>query len=174
MGKCKQNNNCCLPNCLFNFSSTQTVQNETTTKIELSTTPKSLNSFTNLVTNMISPFRNNKNIIESQNICKICNKEFINENKICDCLKKNIHPSTKETEKKIKENYILKQELVHQVIHIDKNPEKLVYLINDIYEIVERSSLHEDLTPKTMAKMKENLVNEICVNLEDYIKDNEE
>ncbi len=166
----------CIPNCLCNFF----FKNQDTQQIELSNVsnvsnvPKSPNRFKNLVSNMVSSFRNSKNNVISQNVCKICNKEFTNENKICDCLKKDIHPTTKETEKKIKEKYILQQELVHETIHIDKNPEKLVHLINDVYEIVERSSLHEDLTPKTMAKMKENLVNEICVHLENYVKDHNE
>jgi hypothetical protein len=103
--------------------------------------------------------------------CKICNREFTNKEKICHCLKSDEHPNQEETEKKIKEQYQEKKELIHQVVHIDKNPEKLVHFINDIYELVERSSLHEDLTPKRMEKVNENLVNEICVHLEDFMKE---
>ncbi len=131
-------------------------------------------SSSSILSFVMSPFKSNKNLSNVSTHCKICNEEFSNEDKICDCLKSRSHPNNKETDKIIKEHYIQKKELFQQVLHIDKNPEKLTHLVNDIYEIVERSSLHEDLTPKTLAKVKENLVNEICVHLEDYMKESDE
>ncbi len=134
----------------------------------------SKNTFKNLVNNMISlgSFRNSKNKLNNDNCCKICNKEFNNENKICDCLAKDeLHPNHKETEIKIREKYIHNIDVIDKAIHIDKNPDKLIHLVNDIYDIVEKSTLKDDLTPKTLEKIEENLINEICVHIEDYIKE---
>lgn len=122
------------------------------------------NPFKNLVNSVISL---NKN---KENICKICNKEFQNKEKICDCLVKDeLHPNSKEVQLKIYDKYMNNNNIIHEAIHIDKNPDKLICLVNNIYDIVEKSSLNEDLTPKRLEKVNENLVNEICVHIEDFI-----
>jgi hypothetical protein len=145
-------------------------------KIELTSKEEPLfptNRFKNLVNNVISlgSFKNSKNKLNN-NSCKICNKEFNNENKICDCLAKDeLHPNSKEAELKIREKYINNSNIINEAIHIDKNPDKLTLLINDIYDIVEKSTLKEDLTPKSLEKVEENLINQICVHIEDYIKE---
>lgn len=127
----------------------------------------SKNKFKNLVNSVISLNKNNKN---KENICRICNKEFQNEEKICHCLVKDeLHPNSKEVQLKIYDKYIHNNNMIHEAIHIDKNHDKLNYLVNNIYDIVEKSSLNEDLTPKRLEKVKENLVNEICIHIEDYI-----
>lgn len=131
------------------------------------------NTFTNLVNSVIS-LGSFKNKIIFDNICKICNNEFTTENKHCDCLTKDeLHPNFKETELKIREKYIHNSNIINEAIHIDKNPDKLIFLVNDIYDIVEKSTLNEDLTPQRLEKVKENLINEICVHIEDYIKNEE-
>ena len=120
-------------------------------------------TFMNMASNS---FQRNKNkIIDT---CKICNKE-LKEDEVCHCLKNNIFPNKKEVSEKIKEEYIQKEAVIKEVIHIDKNPEKLTHFVNGIYDIVEKTSLKEDLSPKSMEKVKENLVNEICIHLEEYI-----
>ena len=135
-------------------------------KEETSSKPSHLKSFMNMAMNS---FRGSKSNIQTLPIqCKVCNRE-LKSGEICHCLQMNTHPNNKETNEKIKEQYIQKSEIVKQIAHIDKNPDQLIHLVNDIYEIVERSSLHEDLTPKSMERVKENLVNEICVHLEDYV-----
>jgi hypothetical protein len=159
------NNYTCLPSC---FSKKKIVE----TKVE--EVPKSPSRFQSLVKMAVNSFRSNKTSIITDDQCKICKKKYNNDEKVCNCLIEETHPTNKETKAKIHEKYMNQQELVNQIIHIDKNPNKLVHLVNDIYEIVERTSLQEDLTPKTMAKVKENLVNQICVHLEDYIKDHDE
>ena len=133
-----------------------------------SSTPSTLQRFQTFFSDS---FRSSTSTLTNLTHCKICGREFTNKEKICHCLKSDEHPSHEETEKKIKEQYQEQKELVHQIVNIDKNPEKLVHFINDIYELVERSSLHEDLSPKRMEKVKENLVNEICVHLEDFVKE---
>jgi hypothetical protein len=127
------------------------------------------NTLKNLVNSVIS-LSSFTNKLNNENICKICNKEFNNEDKICDCLAKDeLHPNYKETELKIREKYIHNTNVIEEAIHIDKNPDKLILLVKDIYDIVEKSSLKKDLTPKTLEKIEQNLINEICVHIEDYI-----
>ncbi len=177
----------CLPSCLFN-NHKQNHNNSILPKLNIELTNQNnninennkplspTNRFKNLVNSVISlgSFKNSKNKLNNDNYCKICNKEFINENKSCDCLAKDeLHPNNKETKVKIYEKYINNKDVIHQAIHIDKNPEQLAILISDIYDIVEKSTLKEDLTPKTLEKVEENLINEICVHIEDYIKNEE-
>ncbi len=171
---CFKNNDKKLPTLnieLINNTNNNTNNNNNTTDTQ-SLSPR--NRFKNLVNNVISlgSFRHSKNKLNSDNHCKICNKEFNNENKICDCLAKDeLHPNHKETEIKIREKYIHNINAIDKAIHIDKNPDKLIHLVNDIYDIVEKSTLKDDLTPKTLEKIEENLINEICVHIEDYIKE---
>ena len=140
----------------------------------VSTPPKNPTRFQSFMNMAVNSILGNKSTVHHEDRCRVCKKEFKSESKICNCLIEEAHPTNRETKKKIHEKYIQNQELVHKMAHIDKNPEKLIHLVNDIYEIVERTSLQEDLTPKTMAKVKENLVNEICIHLEDYIPDEDE
>ncbi len=166
---CFKNNEKKLPT--LNIELTNNINNTTDTQ---SLSPK--NKLKNLVNNVISlgSLKNNKNKLNNDNHCKICNKEFNNENKICDCLAKDeLHPDHKETEIKIHEKYIHNSNVINKAIHIDKNPDKLLLLVNDIYDIVEKSTLKDDLTPKTLEKIEENLINEICVHIEDYIQEEE-
>jgi hypothetical protein len=164
-------------NCLYicfkeNKKEENNIKNEENNKKEENNI-KGKNTFRNLVNNVISlgSFRNNK---EKNNICKICHKPFNNDKNICHCLKNNdLHPNNKETTNKIREKYVNNNQIINEAIHIDNNPDKLVLLINDIYDIVEKSSLNDDLTPKTLEKVKENLVNQICINIENYIKDDD-
>lgn len=163
MIKCLEN---CLPCCLQKKSASLNI-NEQEKQIHIT------NGFTNLVNSVIS-LGSYKNKIILDNICKICNKELSNKNESCDCLTKDeLHPNFKQTELKIREKYIHNRNIINEAIHIDKNPDKLVLLVNDIYDIVEKSTLNEDLTPKRLEKVKENLINEICVHIEDYIKNEE-
>ncbi len=145
----------CLPCCLKENNLTQS--ETSTNKIKRLVSSVSFGSFSNnKITNII---------------CKICNKEIHHEKKSCDCLTKDeLHPNSKEVEMKIREKYINDHNTIQQVIQIDKNPDKLLYLVTDIYDIVEKSTLNDDLTPKRLEKVKENLINEICVHIEDYIK----
>jgi hypothetical protein len=170
----------CLPFCILkNKKENKKNENENENEIkELTSVDKSdllpTNRFKNLVNNVISlgSFKNSKNKLNDNNSCKICNKEFIDENKDCDCLTKDeLHPDSEQTQIKIKEKYIHNSDIIHKAIHIDKNPDKLTLLVNDIYDIVEKSTLKEDLTPQRLEKVKENLINEICVHIEDYIKE---
>ncbi len=134
---------------------------------------KEISKFRSLVNTVIS-MSSFKNKNKNNNLCKICNKAFNNDNNICDCLKNNdLHPNNKETNNKIREKYINNNQVINKIIHIETNPDKLVSLINDVYDIVEKSSLNDDLTPKTLEKVKENLVNQICINIENYIKDDD-
>ncbi len=121
------------------------------------------------LTSFMNSFRGSTTHLEIKPIqCKVCDRE-LKSGEICHCLKTNPHPTEKETKEKIQEQYLQKSEIVKQIAHIEKNPEQLIHLVNDIYDIVEHSSLHDDLTPTSMAKVKDNLVNEICVHLEDYV-----
>lgn len=169
---------CCLPSWLTSKNKLQTLNIKLPEKITqpISQPIYQSNRFKNLVNTVISlgSLTSFKNKLNNEIICKICNKEFNNEDKICDCLcKDELHPNSKETQLKIREKYIHNSNTIHEAIHIDKNPDKLVHLITDIYDIVEKSTLKNDLTPKTLKKIEENLINEICVHIEDYIKNEE-
>ncbi len=170
----------CLPSCLFKKEisnvNIEFVENISNKNNEKSKDLPENNIFKNMMNNMISfdSFKNSKKSINEENICKICHTEFVNENKICDCLVKDeLHPDHKETKIKIYEKYIHNNEIINQAIHIDKNPEQLTILINDIYDIIEKSTLKDDLTPKRLEKAEENLINQICIHIEDYIKNKE-
>lgn len=154
--------------CIHNYDKNNYDQNknELSLNIEL---PHNSKSNTSISLN--NTFKNSKNILNLNDICKICDKELNNENKICDCLSKDeLHPNHKETKIKIREKYIYNNQIIQEAIHIDKNYDKLSLLVEDIYDIIEKSTLKEDLTPKTLEKSEENLINEICVHIEDYIK----
>jgi hypothetical protein len=127
-------------------------------------------SFKNLVNYVTNSVKKSKNL---ENCCKICLNEFKDSNRICHCLKEDIHPTNIEVKKHISENYDANKKLIQDTINIDKNPEKLVQLVNDIYELIDKTPLKDDVTPKTLNKMKNNLVNEICLHLDEFIQEKE-
>ena len=127
-------------------------------------------SLKNLVNFVINNVKKSKNL---ENCCKICLNEFKDNTRICPCLKEDIHPTNNDVKKHIAENYDNNKKLIQDTIQLDKNPEKLVKFVNDIYELIEKTPLKDDVSPKTLNKMKNNLVNEICLHLDEFVQEKE-
>ncbi len=106
---------------------------------------------------------------ETRPICKLCQQPLKEGENICHCLIEEMYPNNKQTNQQIREQYLQNRELIQNVTHLDQHPEKLVKFVEEVYQIIEKSALKEDLSPASMAKAKENLVNHLCTHLEDII-----
>ena len=104
------------------------------------------------------------------NICKLCNQAIDEEKKVCFCLEQREHPDNVEVKNIINQKY--DRNTLNEVIQLDRDPLRLSHFVDNIYELVEHTPLRNDLTPKTMGKLKDNMVNEICTHLEEFVKEN--
>jgi hypothetical protein len=102
-------------------------------------------------------------------ICKLCQQSLKDGENVCHCLIEEMYPNNKQTNQQIREQYLQNRELIQNMTNIDQHPEKLVKFVEEVYQIIEKSSLKDDLSPASMAKAKENLVNHLCTHLEEII-----
>lgn len=131
-------------------------------------------SLRNLMSSVLSYRKKKKD--PQKLICKLCEKEITSENKKCTCLESEEHFNGREVERILQHDYRdqEKSRYIHNVLHLEREPEKLTKFITHVYDVVETTRLSEDLSPKTFRKLKENAVNEICMNLEHFTLDEED
>lgn len=125
-------------------------------------------SFRSLMSGMVHGVMGKKGA-EPVHICKLCQQPLKENENVCHCLVEEMYPNNKETNQQIREQYLQNRELIHSVTHLEHHPEKLVKFVEEVYHIIEKSAIKEDLSPASMAKAKENLVNHLCTHLEDII-----
>ena len=108
-------------------------------------------------------------------ICRLCEKEITTENKKCTCLESEEHVNGRELRKILQHDFHdqEKSRHIHNVLHLEAQPDKLSKFISQIYDVVERTRLSEDLSPKSFRHLEENAVNEICMNLENFSLDDD-
>ncbi len=102
-------------------------------------------------------------------ICKLCHQPLEEGEKVCHCLIQEMYPNNRQTNQMIREQYLQNRELIHSVTHLEHHPEKLVKFVEEVYQIIDKTTLKEDLSPASMAKARENLVNHLCTHLEEII-----
>ncbi len=102
-------------------------------------------------------------------ICKLCQQHLKEGESVCHCLIEEMYPNNKVVNQQIREKYLENSELMYSASHIDQHPEKLVRFVEEVYQLVEKTAIKEDLSPASMAKAKENLVNHLCTHLEEIL-----
>jgi hypothetical protein len=124
----------------------------------------------------VLPFRREKKDNKKLLICRLCEKEITTENKKCTCLERNEHFNGREVQRILQNDYHdeEKSKHIHEILQLERQPEKLTKFISRIYDVVETTRLSDDLSPKTFKKLKENAINEICMNLEHFSIDEED
>ena len=125
-------------------------------------------SFRSLMSGMVHNVMGKKET-HPVHICKLCHQPLKVDETVCHCLINEMYPNNRETNQQIREQYLQNRDLIQSVTQLEHHPEKLVKFVEEVYHIIEKSAIKEDLSPASMAKAKENLVNHLCTHLEEII-----
>lgn len=125
-------------------------------------------SLRNLMSNLLSLRKKKKK--DARLICRLCEKEITTENKKCACLENDEHVNGKDLQRILQQDYDDPEKSIHihNVLHLESQPEKLTQFVQKVYDVVETTRLSEDLSPKSFRYLKENAVNKICMQLEHF------